>query len=144
MFTNSKLRLFFVLFFIIGLIPIYNLLVVNIEGANAIHDFQVWVVRHFVGGFTAAFSTFLYLRVTSNDTDPTWVTIIGTISIFLFCTYCSSLLTALGVPFVLSSMLFGLGFGIQFYELDITGSIPIGLILWGSSILGALSFMVFI
>ena len=123
MYTNTKLRFFFIPFLIIGFIPFYN--VFSVDGGQLRFSLYLGEVKNIFGALIAILSIFLYLKISRNNTDPKWVTVIGTTSMYLFCSY---FFYKIGILFYPGLIFLGILLGIKFYELDFKESFAVGVI----------------
>ena len=132
MYTNTKLRILFLPFLIIGLIPFYGLLITNTDFSQLVPTLTIWLIKYAIGTFVAILSVFFYLKISHNNSDPKWVTVVGTISMYLFCTYLSF---KLGFLFFLGFIFLGILMGMKFYELEFRESFFIGIIFLISNVI---------
>lgn len=131
MYSRTNLRYFLILFFVVGLLPLYGAW--NADLDNSI--FKIILMRHVVSGVSSILLVTLFLHLTKNETSPFWLTAIGTLSIFNFVSFMSYLLG----PFFLAGFVFlGLASGLKFYELDLKESMFMGLVFIISYYLGVI------
>jgi len=129
MYTNIKLRFLLAPFFIVGVIPFYELLKLG-TGVSQLDILFVLLAKYAIGSFLAILSVFLYLKISHNNSDPNWLTIVGTICMYLFSTHLSF---KLGTLFILGFVFLGVLFGTKFYELEFRESFFIGIIFFISN-----------
>ena len=125
MYSNIKLRALFLPFLIIGLIPFYGLLKLNIDFNQLESLLVIIVIKYLSGALIAVLGVFFYLKLSGNNYDPKWVTVFGTVSMYLFCFFSSSLI---GPLFFLGYLFMGIILGMKIYELEFRESVFIGII----------------